>query len=194
MTAMNASYPVQLEVDPAVPQNRLTVLLRSILLIPHVIIWYFLGAVQNVVGLLSWILVVITGRYPAGLLGFATGLVRWSVRVNAYASLLTGVYPPFSIDEESGYPVRLSVAERTTGRNRLTALVRPILALPHIIALAVVGILALFAGIAAWLSGIVLGRVPDGLHAFHAGYNVWGARVTAYYLLLVDDYPPFSFR
>ncbi len=192
MTAMNASYPVQLEVDPAVPQNRLTVLLRVILLIPHLIIWYFLNVVQEVVGLISWIVIVITGRIPSGLLGFATGLVRWSVRLNAYGSLLTGVYPPFSIGEEPGYPVRLSVAERTTGRNRLTALVRIILVLPHAIALAVVGILVVLVEIVAWLAAIVLGRVPDGLHAFLTGYNVWGARVQAYFLLLVDDYPPFS--
>lgn len=192
MTAMNASYPVQLEVDPAVPQNRLTVLLRVILLIPHLIIWYFLGIVQEVVGLLSWIVIVITGRIPSGLLGFATGLFRWSVRVSTYSSLLTGVYPPFSIGEEPGYPVRLSVAERTTGRNRLTALVRIILVLPHAIALAVVGILVVLVEIVAWLATIVLGRLPDGLHAFLTGYNVWGARVQAYFLLLVDDYPPFS--
>lgn len=192
MTAMNASYPVQLEVDPAVPQNRLTVLLRAILLIPHLIILYFLGIVQEIIGLVSWILIVITGRFPAGLLGFATGLVHWSVRVNAYGSLLTGVYPPFSIDEESGYPVRLSVAGQTTGRSRLTAFFRIILVLPHAIALAIVGILVGLVQIVTWLVAIVLGRVPDGLHAFLAGYNIWGARVEAYYFLLVDDYPPFS--
>ena len=194
MTAMNASYPVQLEVDPAAPQNRLTVLLRAILLIPHLIILYFLGIVQEIVGLLSWILIVITGRFPAGILGFATGLLHWSVRVNAYGSLLTGVYPPFSIDQESGYPVRLSVAGQTTGRSRLTAFFRIILVLPHAIALAVVGILVGLVQIVTWLVAIVLGRVPDGLHAFLAGYNIWGARVEAYYFLLVDDYPPFSFR
>lgn len=194
MTAMNASYPVQLEVDPAVPQNRLAVLLRLILMIPHIIIWYFLGIVQEVVGLLSWIVIVITGRFPAGLHRFATGLLRWSARLNAYASLLTGVYPPFSIGEEPRYPVRLSVAEQTTGRNRLTALVRIILVLPHVIALAIVGILVTLVEIVAWLVAIVIGRVPDGLHALIAGYNVWGARVNAYFLLLVDDYPPFSMK
>lgn len=192
MTAMNASYPVQLEIDPAVPQNRLTVLLRAILVIPHWIVWYFLNIVQAVVGLLSWIVVVITGHYPAGLLAFATGLLRWQVRLNAYTGLLTGVYPPFSVGEEPGYPVRLSVAERTTGRNRLTALVRIILVLPHLIALAVVGIVVTLVEIVTWLVAIVLGRVPDGLHAFLTGYNIWGARAAAYALLLVDDYPPFS--
>ena len=192
MTAMNASYPVQLEIDPAVPQNRLTVLLRNILLIPHWIVLYFLGIVQNVVALLSWIVVVITGRFPAGLLGLSTGLLRWDMRVTAYLLFLTGTYPPFSLGEEPDYPVRLVVAEQTTGRNRLTALIRAILVIPHAIALTIVGILVLIAGIAAWLSGIVLGRIPDGLHAFLAGHTVWTARASAYYYLLVDEYPPFS--
>lgn len=194
MTAMNASYPVQLEVDPAVPQNRLAVLLRIILVIPHIIVWHFLGMVQGVVGLLSWIVIVITGRLPAGLHGFATGLLRWGARLNAYTSLLTGVYPPFSIGEEPGYPVRLTVAEQTTGRNRLTALVRIILVLPHAIALAIVGILVTLVEIAAWLIAIVIGRVPDGLHSFIGGFTRWNERVGAYFLLLVDDYPPFSMK
>jgi hypothetical protein len=37
------------------------------------------------------------------------------------------------------------------------------------------------------------GRYPEGLFDIIMGMNRWIYRVSAYGLLLVDDYPPFSF-
>ncbi len=193
MTAMPSSYPVQLEVDAAVPQNRLTILFRAILAIPHLIILYGLGIAVMIVELLAWFAILFTGRFPEGLLRFAIGTSRWSARANAYYSLLTEQYPPFSLGEETDYPVRLLVEEQVEGRNRLTTFFRIILVIPHIIVLSILGIIASIVLLAAWLAGIVLGRVPEGLHNFLMGYSRWSARANAYGGLLVDGYPPFSF-
>lgn len=43
MATMTPEYPVQLEIDPAASQNRLTVFFRPILAIPHWIAIAFLG-------------------------------------------------------------------------------------------------------------------------------------------------------
>ncbi len=193
MQAMQATYPVQLEVDGAAPQGRLTILFRAILAIPHMIVLYFLGIALSVVSLFGWFTILFTGRFPLGMLRFATGCARWSARTNAYTSLLTSVYPPFSLDEEADYPVRLLVEEQVENRNRLTAFFRIILLIPHAIVLYFLGIIAMFVLFAAWVTGIVLGRVPDGLHSFIAGLTRWSERVNVYASLLVDEYPPFSF-
>lgn len=193
MTAETPGYPVQLEVAPAAPQGRLGILLRAILMIPHVIIIELLGIALGVVTLLAWFTIVFAGRYPAGMLRFAIGVSRWAARVSAYGSLLTGRYPPFSLDEEEDYPVRLSVAEQVVGRKRLTTFFRCILIIPHCIVLYFLGIAALFGMLAAWLAALIIGRTPGGLHDFLAGYLVWTERVNAYGSLLVDEYPPFSF-
>ena len=37
------------------------------------------------------------------------------------------------------------------------------------------------------------GRYPQGLYEFGVGALQWLVRVEAYLLLLVDEYPPFSF-
>ena len=60
--------------------------------------------------------------------------------------------------------------------------------------LSLLGIVVGFVGVAAWLAGIVLGRIPEGLHNFLVGYTRWTERAAAYSYLLVDDYPPFSFE
>lgn len=193
MTTMDSEYPVQFEVDDVAPQGRLSILFRAILIIPHAIILWLLGVAVSVVVVLAWFTIVVAGRFPEALLRFTAGYARWAARANAYGSLLTGAYPPFSMEEEPDYPARLTIQEQTTGRNRLTTLFRWFLVIPHIIVLNVLGIVAGFVMLAAWLAGIVLGRVPEGLHSFLVGFTAWTERVNAYGSLLVDEYPPFSF-
>ena len=40
----------------------------------------------------------------------------------------------------------------------------------------------------------MLGQLPEWLHNFIAGYTRWSTRFGAYFGLLVDEYPPFSFN
>ena len=47
--------------------------------------------------LAALVAVVVTGRWPEGLWDFLVGYLRWTLRVNAYALLLTDRYPPFSL-------------------------------------------------------------------------------------------------
>ena len=210
MTMMNSEYPVQLEVDPAAPQNRLLVFLRPILTIPHWIVIAILGIAALVVWLLASFSIVITGRYPEPLLRFSTGYARWATRVSAYGGVLgsdesntyfwvtggflTDKYPPFTLGEAPDYPVRLLVEQQVEGRNRLTGFfpIRIIVTIPHYLVLLILGIIVTVATVVAWLVGIVQGRLPDWLHNLIAGYTRWNTRVGAYSGLLVDEYPPFS--
>jgi hypothetical protein len=43
-----------------------------------------------------------------------------------------------------------------------------------------------------WFAALFLGRLPDGLAGFLAGYLRWSTRVYAYLFLLTDKYPPFE--
>ena len=211
MTAMDPEYPVQLEIDPAASQNRLTVFFRPILTIPHWIAVFVLGIAAFFVWLFASLSIVVTARYPEGLLRFSTGFARWSTRVSAYGGtlntdletyisvtggFLTDKYPPFTLGEAADYPVRLHVQQQVEGRNRLTGFfpVRIIMLIPHFIVLAILGIVVSLATIVAWLGGTVLGGLPGWLHNFIAGYTRWSTRVGVCAGLLVDEYPPFSFN
>ena len=89
------------------------------------------------------------------------------------------------------YPVDFR-AERQAEYHRFLPLVKWLLAFPHYIALIFVGIGAFFALIGAFFAVLFTGHWPRGLFDFVAGTLRWGYRVSAYVLLLTDEYPPFS--
>ena len=46
----------------------------------------------------AWLAILVTGQYPRGIFDFVVGILRWYLRVAAYALLLvTDRYPPFSL-------------------------------------------------------------------------------------------------
>jgi hypothetical protein len=192
MTAVGAGYPVEVDIDDAQEQNRLSVLLRLIYVIPAAIVAAVVGLVAAVVAIIAWFAILFTGKYPAGMLSFVVGALRWGTRVSGYAYLLTDKYPPFSSDENAQYPIRLSAVEQVEGRNRLTTLFRIIMIIPHYIIITVLGYAAGVVAVIAWFAALFTGTVPAGLHSFLGGYTRWNARYQAYALLVTDEYPPFS--
>ena len=73
-------------------------LIKWFLAIPHYIVLFFLGIAAIVVWVIAWFAILFTGRYPKGLFDFIVGVLRWGLRVSAYAAILiTDKYPPFSL-------------------------------------------------------------------------------------------------
>ena len=78
--------------------NRWLPLFKWFLAIPHYIVLAFLGVAAFFVGIIAWFAILFTGQYPRGLFDFIVGVIRWGMRVSAYAFLLvTDRYPPFSL-------------------------------------------------------------------------------------------------
>ena len=104
MSGMPYEYPVRLEVDYPERSSRMLALCgilfmfpKMLLLLPHVILLYFvnIGCVF-IVYLCFWI-VFITGNYPRSLFEFVTGVLRWQTRISAWLFGLVDIYPPFGL-------------------------------------------------------------------------------------------------
>jgi hypothetical protein len=84
--------------DAARDLNRWLPLVKWLLAIPHYIVLFFLWIAAIVVIIIACFAILFTGRYPRGMFDFVQGVIRWGVRVVAYAFLLvTDRYPPFSL-------------------------------------------------------------------------------------------------
>jgi hypothetical protein len=97
------------------------------------------------------------------------------------------------VTAQAHHPIRLVVTDDLQ-RNRLTVFFRPILAIPHLIWLALWGIVAVLAVIANWFATLVNGQSPEGLHGFLATYLRYQTHVYAYFLLIADPFPGFGGR
>ena len=89
---VSADFPVVIE-----DRNRWTVGFRLLLVIPQLIVLFFVLIAWLVTAIIGWFAVLFTGRYPDGLWRFGEGVMRWILRVEVYLLLLRDEYPPFSL-------------------------------------------------------------------------------------------------
>ena len=105
---MSDTYPstdeeqfVRLELDyPDAERdlNRWLPLVKWILAIPHLFLLIFLSIGAFLATVVAWFAILFTGRYPRAIFDYVEGVLRWWLRVEAYAILLTtDEYPPFAL-------------------------------------------------------------------------------------------------
>lgn len=102
------------------------------------------------------------------------------------------------------YPIAISVDAVMEDRNRLTAALRPILAIPHTVLIGpgawlhrldsagLIGTAAYVLAIVNWCSMLLRGESIKGIRDFQMYYLRWRTRAVAYMALFVDRYPPFG--
>jgi hypothetical protein len=139
------------------------------------------------------LMILFRQRYPRWWFDFAREFARFGARVGAYLFLLTDQYP--STVEEQSVHLEIDYPDVQADLNRWLPLVKWLLAIPHFLVLAVLGLGAIIAGIIAWFAILFTGRYPRSLFDYLVGVGRWGLRVHAYaFLLVTDQYPPFSLR
>ena len=192
---MGPRYPLGADVASLPTVERWRPLVNWLLVIPHTIWLGLLTLGSWFVAIVSWFAIVFTGRMPETWSDYQVGVLRYQWRINCYLYAWTDIYPSFTpvaghIDP-GDYPAVLYSA-RAVERNRLTVFLRAIMAIPHLIALSFVGIVAGIVFVVAWFAVLITGRWPEGMRDFAVGYLRWQMRYSAYVFLVCDEYPPFS--
>jgi len=91
---------------------------------------------------------------------------------------------PGVLQFDVAYPEHLS---------RWKIFVKWLLVIPHLIVLALLGVVLMLTTIVAFFAILITGRYPYGLWTFALGVLRWTANITAYASdLQRDEYPPFS--
>jgi hypothetical protein len=95
--AADPGYPVQVTIEKPGKIHRWRVF-SYFLAAPHIIVLYVLLIAAALTSFVSWVIILITGRYPTALYSVATAAVRYQTRVNAYLYLIVDRYPPFTLN------------------------------------------------------------------------------------------------
>ena len=186
-------YPVSYEADAAIEgRNRLTTFFRYFVAIPWQIVAGLYGFVAQFAAFFAWFAIVFTGRYPEGLYNFNAGFLRMVTRVNGFYYLLNDEYPPFNGEEDPGYPVRVGVAPPLDRYSRAKTFFRLIIGIPVMILAWVQAVILSVVTFISWFAILFTGKYPDGLFGPARSACAYLARAGAYFLLLTEDWPPFS--
>jgi hypothetical protein len=183
-------YPIHYEADYLRERNRLTTFFRLIVAIPWLFVAFFYGLASLVVVIVAWFALIILGRYPRGMYDFVGGVLRYSMRVNAFVSLQTDAWPPFGISDDPSYPVRIGISPPAAKQSRLKAFFRIILAIPLLFMSYLFSYLQQWVALIAWATIVFRGYQPAAIHNALAFTNGWITRANAYMLLMRDEYPP----
>jgi roadblock/LC7 domain-containing protein len=95
--ADNGLYPATVSVEDPGDMNRWLPLVKWFLAIPHYIVLAFLGVAVWFVLLVSFFMVLFTGKWSVGMRDFVVGVMRWGTRVYGYVFFITDPYPPFTL-------------------------------------------------------------------------------------------------
>jgi hypothetical protein len=190
MATAAPAYPVRFEVEYPEKLSRWLIFIKWLLVFPHLLILEGFGCLVVLTTFISWFAILFTGRYPKALFDLAVMYFRWYARVTAYIVLLRDEYPPFGGGSPE-YPVRFDV-EYPEKLSRLLIFVKWLLAVPHLIILALLALVGFAVYVIAWFAILFTGRVPRSLFDFVVGIGRWNRRVSAYVGLMRDEYPPFS--
>ena len=185
-------YPVQLGIVRQAEYHRWLPLVKWLLAIPHFFVLVFLGIGAFVALIVAFFAVLFTGGYPRGMFDFVVGVQRWSLRVSAYVYLTVDDYPPFSLEDDPSYPVRLEIAYPEAGVDNWRPLVHWLLIIPYAI---VAGALVSVAGIItiiAFFAILFTREYPRGMFEIVEIAFRWQVRANAYAYFLVTRYPPFT--
>jgi hypothetical protein len=187
----NPPYPVQVDIGYQEEYSRFLPLFKWLLAIPHIFALLFVGLAAYFAILGAWLAVLFTGKYPRGIFDFLVGAMRWSARVNAYLRLQTDQYPPFSLEDDPNYPVRLVVQYPEQGIARWRPLLHWLMVLPYAICAYFVILVAGVCVFIGFFTILFTQKFPRELFDVVTIGERWSARTGAYYLFMTEEYPPF---
>jgi hypothetical protein len=170
LATMTSGYPVALTAEPPQAVSRfwaiplLGFVIKSIILIPHLLILYVLSVVLPLLHLVIWIPVLFNGRYP-----------DWAYTFNA----------DLQID-------RPDTSSRAWAIPLLGYIVKVIILIPHFIVLFVLALAVGVCQLVIWIQVIFSGLYPSWAYTLNAGFILWTARISGFFYGLTDEYPPFS--
>ena len=215
-------YPIDIRLPPPEAQARGKTLVRILLALPALALASALGSPGGIafgtgrgsrrrsfgynasglgvaVAVLGWFASLARGQMPKGLRDAGAFGVGYNAQMLAYLLLLTDRYPNADptamldgVERPPAHPVHLVGDAHDLRRSRVTVFFRILLALPHIVWLALWSIAAIVVAILNWFATLFSGTPARAFHQFLSRYIRYALHVAAFIYLAANPFPGFT--
>jgi hypothetical protein len=90
------AYPIDLRVDAAALQSRLTVFFRLLIAVPALLFCSVFFPVNRLIAFFGWFYCLFTGHMHRGMRDISAWMLRYELQTYGYLFMLTGRYPSLS--------------------------------------------------------------------------------------------------
>ena len=151
------------------------------------------------VGVLGWFASLARGRMPKGLRDAGAYTVGYHAQALSYALLITDRYANADptamlagVERPPLHPVHLVGDAHDLRRSRLTVFFRLLLAIPHLVWLALWTIAVIVVALLNWFVTLFTGTPGAAFHRFLSRYVRYGLHVASFLYLAANPFPGFA--
>ena len=200
MTKSIPTTMLQFNVEIQENYSRTQLLLRTFfgwiyILIPHLFLLWFIMIGAAVLQIITFWVIMFTGKFPKEWFDFQVRALRWNARLNSTILNFRDEYPEFGLHaEQPGVDLQVPYQEEVS---RSSVLIRALFGgiyvlIPHGFCLFFRSIATQILVFFAFFVVLFTKKYPADWHKFNIGTLRWNLRVTAYLSYLTHDYPEFS--
>jgi hypothetical protein len=164
------------------------------IVIPNLFVMVFVSIYAQIIAIIAQWIVLFTGKYPKDWFDYQVKFMYWGARLNAVLMNMVDDKVEIGTNGKSDkvslsfdYPASLS-----RGKVLLRWFLGWAMVIPHAFCLYFRFLVtSLFMGIAWWVV-LLTGNYPASMHEFNVGTYRWIYRLQAYFMVMSDDFPPYS--
>jgi hypothetical protein len=164
------------------------------IMLPHAIVQGVLGIGLMFIKILTFWVILFTGKFPKSWFEYNVKMMRYSLRVSARTLNLADGYPAFGLngtDTQTEFDVTYQ-EEVSRGSMLLRAFFGVFMIIPHAFILIFRLIGVMFCNFIGFWAILFTGSFPQGMFDFIVKTFRWNFRIQCYLSYLTHVYPPFT--
>jgi hypothetical protein len=167
-------------------------------LLPHFIVVMLYSLISSILGFLNQLIIITAGRNIEDFSAMQENTLRYMLSINALIAGVVDEMPVYAGRPDIDHPLQLSVTypfrnSRILAALRLSGLGILFITLPHLFVLMIISAAMPVIYLASLVSILITARCPHILFDFAGRYLRYSARISAFMMGLVDEYPTFRF-
>jgi hypothetical protein len=193
----DSTYPVTCAIDAPLEMPNLQPIFSYIMAIPHLFLLALYGIVAWFNAIVAWFTIISKGTPSESARENIAAFQRYWYRVVMFQYFMTKDYPAFNTvpgyADPGGFPAQIDI-KPATSYDRMQVILRALYAIPLYLYGIYVAIMMLIGLLIGFFSVLTGGKWNPQWRRTVFNAITWIMRVNCWYLLLVDEYPGFTFE